>query len=132
LLGGAGCGRRRHAAGCDQRGAAAASLHPRHRVPAVLGQSLTHHLRSRSSMRESKREKILQAAVAVVQRDGVTALTYESVAAESGLTKGGLLYHFPSREDMVNALHTYVADRWEQAMVAEAGAGAEQLDDDAR
>ena len=80
-------------------------------------------------MRQSKREQILQAATAVVQRDGVTALTYESVAAEAGVTKGGLLYHFPSREQMLHALHQYVAGRWEQAMVdqaalAQAEAGA--------
>lgn len=83
-------------------------------------------------MRQSKREEILQAATAVVQREGVTALTYESVAAEAGLTKGGLLYHFPTREDLLHGLHVYVAGRWEQAMVEEAGAGADQLDDDAR
>lgn len=46
-------------------------------------------------MRPSKRDTILQAALSVVETDGVTAVTYESVAAASGLTKGGLLYHFP-------------------------------------
>lgn len=83
-------------------------------------------------MRQSKREEILRAATAVVQREGVTALTYEAVAAEAGLTKGGLLYHFPTRDDLLHGLHVYVAGQWEQAMVAEGGAPAEQLDDDAR
>lgn len=88
-------------------------------------------------MRQSKREEILQAASAVVQRDGVTALTYESVAAEAQVTKGGLLYHFPSREQMLHALHQYVAGRWEAAMIEQSPAAAEkdqapQLDDDAR
>ncbi|WP_150461406.1 TetR/AcrR family transcriptional regulator [Nesterenkonia ebinurensis] len=67
-------------------------------------------------MRESKREAALEAAKHVVQRDGVTALSYESVAAEAGLTKGGLLYHFPTREDLLLALHEYVAGQWEQHM----------------
>lgn len=71
-------------------------------------------------MRESKREAALEAAKQVVQREGVTALSYESVAAEAGLTKGGLLYHFPSREDLLLALHEHVAGQWEQCMRDEA------------
>ncbi|WP_300342506.1 TetR/AcrR family transcriptional regulator [Nesterenkonia sp.] len=83
-------------------------------------------------MRPSKRDEILAAAKRVVQREGVTTLTYESVAAEAGLTKGGLLYHFPSREDLLLALHTHVAAEWEQAMEAEAGAPAEEITEDQR
>ena len=49
-------------------------------------------------MRTSKRDRILDAAVNVINRDGVRAVTFESVAAEAKLTRGGLLYHFPSRE----------------------------------
>lgn len=78
-------------------------------------------------MRQSKRTGILRAATHIVQRDGVTALTYESVATEAGLTKGGLLYHFPSREEMLLALHEHVAGQWEASMEAEAGAPAEDL-----
>ena len=72
-------------------------------------------------MRQSKREVALEAAKRIVQRDGVTALSYEAVAAEAELTKGGLQYHFPSREDLLLALHTYVADQWEQCMIRELG-----------
>lgn len=71
-------------------------------------------------MRASKRELALQAAKEIVQRDGVTALSYESVAAEAGLTKGGLIYHFPSREEMLTALHEYVAGQWESCLMDEA------------
>ncbi len=83
-------------------------------------------------MRQSKRTEILEAAQHVVQRGGVTALTYESVAQEAGVTKGGLLYHFPSREALLLALHEHVAGKWEAAMEAEAGGTAEELDEDAR
>ena len=58
-------------------------------------------------MRTSKRDSILQAALHVVETDGVTAVTYESVAAASGLTKGGLLYHFPSKDALVLAPVSY-------------------------
>lgn len=84
-------------------------------------------------MRESKREAALEAAKRIVQRDGVTALSYEAVAAEAELTKGGILYHFPSREDLLLALHKYVADQWEQCMIREVGQEAgPQLDDDTK
>lgn len=83
-------------------------------------------------MRQSKRTLILEAGSRLVQRDGVTALTYESVAQEAGVTKGGLLYHFPSREALLLALHEYVAGQWEAAMEADAGGTAAEVDADAR
>jgi len=83
-------------------------------------------------MRPSKRREILDAATRVVQREGVTTLTYESVAAEAGMTKGGLLYHFPSREELMLGLHRHVAENWEQALEAQAGGSAQELDRDQR
>lgn len=83
-------------------------------------------------MRQSKRDDILEAAKRVVQREGVTTLTYESVATEAGLTKGGLLYHFPSREALLLALHEYVAAQWEECLEAEAGGAAGELDTEQR
>ncbi|MFD4986781.1 TetR/AcrR family transcriptional regulator [Streptomyces sp. NPDC058374] len=72
-------------------------------------------------MRTSKRTQILDAAARLVQREGVKSVTFESVAAESGLTKGGLLYHFATREELVRAIHQHLADRWEADMAAAAG-----------
>jgi AcrR family transcriptional regulator len=78
-------------------------------------------------MRPSKRAQILDAALRVVARDGVTAVTYESVADEASLTKGGLVYHFPSRESLLTALQQYLADQWENALVQAAGKPVEDL-----
>ena len=50
------------------------------------------------------RTTILRAAEAVIRRDGVRAMTLESVAAEAGVSKGGLLYHFPSKRDLISAM----------------------------
>ncbi|QUX27629.1 TetR family transcriptional regulator [Nocardiopsis akebiae] len=77
-------------------------------------------------MRKSNRTQILDAAFRVVQRDGVTALTYESVAAETGLTKGGLLYHFPSREALLQALHEHLAQGWDDHLAEAAGRSADR------
>ncbi|WP_324795135.1 TetR/AcrR family transcriptional regulator [Streptomyces cyaneofuscatus] len=77
-------------------------------------------------MRTSKRTQILEAATRVVEREGVKSVTFDSVAAEAGLTKGGLLYHFASRDDLVQAIHEHLADEWEAQMAAAAGKPADQ------
>jgi len=50
------------------------------------------------------RERIVSAAEDVVIREGVARLTLESAAAEAGVSKGGVLYHFPSRAALVAAM----------------------------
>jgi AcrR family transcriptional regulator len=40
----------------------------------------------------------------VSRRDGPQALTLEAVAAEAGVSKGGLLYHFKSKRELLDAL----------------------------
>jgi AcrR family transcriptional regulator len=50
------------------------------------------------------RSRLLDAAGAVVRRDGAQALTLEAVAAAAGVSKGGLLYHFKSKRELVEAL----------------------------
>ena len=54
-------------------------------------------------MRPSSKTLILQAAVRVTERHGITALTLEAAAEEAGLTKAGLMYHFRSRDDLLIA-----------------------------
>jgi AcrR family transcriptional regulator len=66
------------------------------------------------------RRRLLDAAAAVVGRDGPRALTLEAVAAEAGVSKGGLLYHFATKETLVEAL---VVD-WLDRADAEIEAGA--------
>ena len=48
--------------------------------------------------------RILDAAEAIVRRAGVTALTLEAAAREAGVSKGGLLYHFASKEALLTGL----------------------------
>ena len=47
---------------------------------------------------------ILQAAERVVMRDGVLNLTLENVAREAKLSKGGLLYHYPSKDALITGM----------------------------
>ncbi len=72
-------------------------------------------------MRTSNRTRILEAAVRVINRDGVRGVTFESVSAEAGLTRGGLLYHFPSREALLHGIDLHLVHMWEAQMEAIVG-----------
>jgi AcrR family transcriptional regulator len=50
------------------------------------------------------RLRILAAATAVIKRDGASRLTLDKVATEAGVSKGGLLYHFGSKDDLIVGL----------------------------
>ena len=68
--------------------------------------------------RPSRREQLLDAAIAVIRRDGARALTLDAVAAEAGVSKGGLLYHFASKRALIDGLLA----RWLDDFEAEFGA----------
>jgi AcrR family transcriptional regulator len=57
------------------------------------------------------RDRLLDAAEQVVARDGVGNLTLDVVAREAGVSKGGLLYHFPSKAALVTAIVERLAAR---------------------
>ncbi|MGV5046047.1 TetR/AcrR family transcriptional regulator [Rhodococcus pyridinivorans] len=50
------------------------------------------------------RAKLLDAFVTILLEQGERAATLESVAAAANVSKGGLLYHFPSKDALVAAL----------------------------
>ena len=53
---------------------------------------------------EQTRARIRVAAAKVIERDGAGHLTLEKVAAEADLSKGGLLYHYPSKDALLQGL----------------------------
>ncbi len=50
------------------------------------------------------REAILDAAASLVHEHGASSLTLDATCARAGMSKGGLLYHFRSKEDLLLAL----------------------------
>lgn len=70
--------------------------------------------------RPSARDKILDAALALVQEVGAPALTLDAVAERAGVSKGGLLYHFPFKEELLTAANEAIARRLADARHAEA------------
>ena len=53
---------------------------------------------------KKNRARIRVAAAKVIERDGAGRLTLEKVAAEAGVSKGGLLYHYPSKDALLQGL----------------------------
>lgn len=53
---------------------------------------------------EITRKKAIVAAFAILTRDGVKGLTFDSLAQESGISKGGLMHQFPTKKAILQAL----------------------------
>jgi AcrR family transcriptional regulator len=53
---------------------------------------------------QERRNLLLDAAERVLSRGGPQALTLQAVASEAGVSKGGLLYHFTTKAELVAAL----------------------------
>ncbi|SMX44900.1 TetR/AcrR family transcriptional regulator [Actibacterium lipolyticum] len=47
------------------------------------------------------RPRILEAAEVIANRDGARHLTLDAAAKEAGVSKGGVLYHFPTKEALL-------------------------------
>ncbi len=68
------------------------------------------------------REAVLKAAAQIINRLGIGAFTIEAVAQESGLTKGGVLHHFPSKEALINGLIEEIRKVFDLRLAAELAA----------
>jgi AcrR family transcriptional regulator len=71
--------------------------------------------------RTDTRTKLITAAAAVIRRDGAQALTLDAVAAEAGVSKGGLLYHFRSKRELLDGLVARWLDEFQEDIDAAGG-----------
>lgn len=60
------------------------------------------------------KQKVLDAARRIVETRGAGHLTFDVLAAESGVTRGGITYHFPTKEDLLKALIEADMVHWDQ------------------
>lgn len=74
------------------------------------------------------KEKILQAAALVVREKGASQLTLESVAKQAGVSKGGLLYHYPNKSTLLTAMVIYLNENFERAVEEQVKEGASWLE----
>jgi AcrR family transcriptional regulator len=62
------------------------------------------------------RQTLIQAAGLIILRSGIHAMTLDAVAKEAGTSKGGLLHHFRSKSELLNALLDELLARFEQSL----------------
>ncbi len=64
----------------------------------------------------NSREAILKAAEAVVLEKGAIHMTLDRVAKAAGVSKGGLFYHFPTKEHLLSEMlehrRKHIAEHW--------------------
>lgn len=63
---------------------------------------------------ERSRAAAIQAALAVIARDGPGKLTFDAIARESGMSKGGLVHQFRNKGEVLRALLQHKTDFFER------------------
>lgn len=64
-------------------------------------------------MSPSTRESIIDSAMSIVRDQGVTKLTLDMAAKVAGLSKGGVLYHFKSKDDLIRGMVQRLIESYE-------------------
>lgn len=72
-------------------------------------------------MASNAKQRILDGALDLLRVDGGGAITLDAAAKEVGLTKPGLMYHFPNKEALMLAVVDHVAYRWEKLLLDQLG-----------
>ncbi|MCP1314347.1 MULTISPECIES: TetR/AcrR family transcriptional regulator [unclassified Halomonas] len=71
--------------------------------------------------KEISLERILDAADAIIMESGGRQFTLDAVAERAGISKGGLVYSFATKDDLVAAVLQREIDRVHQAVETRAG-----------
>lgn len=74
----------------------------------------------------AKKLEILDSALKVLRLGD--ALTIDAVAREGGLTKPGVVHHFPTKESLTLAVLDHLLAKWKDELIARAGANADAKD----
>ena len=70
-----------------------------------------------SNKSQATREKLCEAAIEIAARDGLSSMTLDNVARHAGVSKGGVTYHFPSKEKLVEGVVEHFGDRLERLVL---------------
>ncbi len=62
------------------------------------------------------RQRLLSAASQIIIRDGVNSLTLDAVAHSAEVSKGGLLYHFPSKDLLIQGIVQQLLEDFDKRM----------------
>jgi AcrR family transcriptional regulator len=77
---------------------------------------------------DSARERIIDAAEQVVIELGAKHLTFDAVASEAGVSRGGLLYHFPDKEALLKGMLDRLVERSAESKIRKRAELAEGME----
>ena len=77
---------------------------------------------------ETRKQQILEAAIAVFARKGFDGASMDDIVAESGLSKGGLYWHFDKKDDIIAAVLELFFDQEMAGLTAVAAENAPALE----
>ena len=84
---------------------------PRHTVKPT-SQSVLQMNKSQAT-----REKLCETAIEIAAREGLAAMTLDNVARHAGVSKGGVTYHFPSKDKLLEAVVEHFGERLERLVL---------------
>lgn len=70
------------------------------------------------SRQPKARTKVLLAARKIVQESGAGALTFDELSRVSGVTRGGITYHFPTKDALLRGLLEHDMEQWQASEAA--------------
>ena len=73
------------------------------------------------------RNRLLDAAAGIVAQSGAGNLTIDAVAESAGLSKGGVLYHFPSKRDLLQGMLERLLEEFQSRTAALTAEGQPSL-----
>jgi AcrR family transcriptional regulator len=86
---------------------------------------------SRKASRPVRRQQLIDATIVMLARKGYSALTVADVAKTAGLSVGIINFHFESKEKLLAACLTFLAEEyyrnWQSALAAPGASVAEKL-----
>ena len=78
-----------------------------------------HFVRPSDGRASQTQARLLRATAEVIRDGGLRALTLEAVAAQAQVSKGGLLYHFPSKQALVRGLIEHMIEAFGERLALE-------------
>lgn len=72
------------------------------------------------------RTRLVEAALHTLREHSLAGLTLETVAREAGISKGGLLHHFPSKDVLVEAILRHLLESFEAQVESQLAGEAER------
>ncbi|WP_214760215.1 TetR/AcrR family transcriptional regulator [Exiguobacterium sp. s146] len=65
----------------------------------------------------SKKQLLLRTAAHIIQTEGIQQLSMDHLAKRAGITKGGVLYHFDSKANLLQQMNRMALDEFENRIV---------------